>query len=83
MNEIQVKRGVELKIRDLREGAGMTQGELAAELGVDRSSITKWETGEAMPRASLLPKIARVLSCSIGALYGDVAEESEVHNEEV
>ncbi len=66
-----------MNIRDLRESAGLTQGELAAELGVDRSAVTKWETGEAMPRASLLPKLAEVLHCSIDDLYAASTDAQE------
>ena len=66
-----------MNIRDLRESAGLTQGELASELGVDRSAVTKWETGEAMPRASLLPKLAEVLQCSIDDLYAASTDAQE------
>ena len=64
-----------MKIKELRESAGITQVELANVIGVDRSTVTKWETGEAMPRAALVPKIAEALGCSIGDLYADVPQE--------
>ena len=58
-----------MKIRDLRESAGLTQGELASELGVDRSSVTKWETGKSKPRTEDLPRLAEVLQCSVNDLF--------------
>ena len=58
-----------MKIKHYREDKGMRQEELASELAVDRSTIAKWETGEAMPRADKLPELAKVLGCSIDALF--------------
>lgn len=36
--------------RALREQAGLTQAELAEALGVRRSTISRWETGDRTPR---------------------------------
>lgn len=58
------------RIAELRAAAGVTQAGLAASLGVDRTTVTKWETGQSMPRADMLPKVARLLGCSIERLYG-------------
>lgn len=57
------------KIKDKREAAGLTQHRLAEALGVDRSAIAKWETGEALPRADKLPALAKVLSCNVDDLF--------------
>ena len=59
-----------MRIRELRQSAGMTQQALASELKVDRSTVAYWETGTAMPRAEQLPKLADVLGCTIDALFG-------------
>ena len=40
-------------IKDLRTAKGMPQREFAAALGVDRTTIAKWETGAALPRAEI------------------------------
>ena len=53
----------------LRKAACMTQDELAEKLKIDRSTVAKWETGDALPRASMLPDIARVLKCSMNDLF--------------
>lgn len=58
-----------MNIRALRKNKGYRQEDLARELFVDRSTIAKWETGEAIPRASRLPKLAKILSCTIEDLY--------------
>lgn len=58
-----------MKIKSLREEKGLTQEQLAQKLNLDRSTIAKWETGEAMPRADKLPVLAEVLGCSISDLF--------------
>lgn len=57
-----------MNIAEARKKCGMKQEDLAKELGVDRSSVAKWETGKAMPRAKMLRKIAKVLNCTLDDL---------------
>jgi transcriptional regulator with XRE-family HTH domain len=57
-------------IKSNREQAGLSQCDLAKRLGVSQQSVAKWETGESLPRALLIPKIANALNCSIDALFG-------------
>lgn len=53
----------------LREKANLTQESLAKLINVDRSTIAKWETGEASPRSDKLPTLANVLNCTIDDLF--------------
>ena len=53
----------------LRKSVGLTQEQLADKLGVERTTVAKWETGEASPRADKLPKLAEVLGCRIDDLF--------------
>jgi putative transcriptional regulator len=46
----------------------MTQGQFAAKLGLTQPSVSAWERGDSMPTADILPKIARVLGCSLDEL---------------
>ena len=62
-------RGDILKIKEKRESIKLTQEELANMLNVKRSTVSMWETGEAMPRADKLPELAKILECSIDDLY--------------
>jgi transcriptional regulator with XRE-family HTH domain len=57
------------EIKALRKKATFTQESLAKELGVDRSTIAKWETGTSFPRAEMLPKLAKLFDCSIDDLF--------------
>lgn len=45
--------------------AGLTQDSLAEKLGVVRTTVAMWETGKSIPRADLLPDLAKILGCSI------------------
>lgn len=58
-----------MNIKELRVSVKLTQEELGAKLGVNRSTIAMWETGEAMPRADKLPELAKIFGCSIDDLY--------------
>lgn len=58
-----------MRIEQLRVAQNMTQGELAEALNVDRSTVTKWETGVAMPTAAKIPQLAEALGCTINDLF--------------
>lgn len=63
-----------MRIKELREAAGLTQTALALRVGVSRQAVNQWEFGVTWPSAQLLPKIAWALGCTIGDLYDDVIE---------
>ena len=58
-------------IRKMRLARGLTQAKLAEALDVDTSTVTKWETGEAKPRADKRPLLAKILGCSIDELFAE------------
>lgn len=53
-----------------RNELNLTQDDVAKKIGVDRSTVAKWETGQSFPRAELLPKLASILNCTIDELFG-------------
>ena len=55
---------------DLRVQAGYTQQQLADEIGVDRSCITKYEASLFCPCFKGLLKLAEVLQCNYSVLAG-------------
>ena len=59
-----------MRIKELREKKKMRQEDLATRLNVDRTTVTKWETGETSPRTDKLPELAKALGCSINQLFG-------------
>lgn len=50
--------------------AGITQTEAARRLGINQSTVSYWETGKKMPRASKLARLADLYGCTVDALYG-------------
>ena len=65
-----------MRIKDLREAAGMTQKQVADTMGVLTSAVSNWESEVALPRARQLPLLAQVLGCSIDALFLPVEDAS-------
>ena len=57
-----------MSLSSKRKEKGITQNELAVAIGVGQSTVAMWETGQAYPRAALLPKIAQVLGCTVDEL---------------
>ena len=55
-------------IKELREKSGMTQLQLAEQLGVSDKTISKWETGKGYPDITLLEPIAEVFRISVTEL---------------
>lgn len=58
-----------MSIRSCRKRAGLTQQEMAKALSVSGAAVGQWETGETMPKAKLLPAIAKLLGCTIDELF--------------
>ncbi len=57
-------------IRKARKKMGITQEELATQLGVTSQAVSRWESGAGMPDVSMIVPIARVLSVSADMLFG-------------
>ena len=55
---------------ELRRGKGLSQEELATQVGVSRQAVSKWETGEAMPDLNKLLALSDALGVSIDRLCG-------------
>jgi transcriptional regulator with XRE-family HTH domain len=43
--------------RMLRESAGVSQGDIAKALGVSRSAVSRWESGQRDPSSTLVPYV--------------------------
>lgn len=61
-------------IRQRRISLGFTQKKLAEIIGYSEKSISKWESGEAIPPSILLPKLSEALMVSIDELFDNGAE---------
>lgn len=52
-------------IKNLREKKGITQAELAAQIGVSDKTVSKWETAKGLPDISLIEPLAKALGVSV------------------
>ena len=58
------------KIREYRKQRKWTQEELAKSLGVERSTVAKWESCKSQPQAARLVALAEVFGCTVDAILG-------------
>ena len=58
------------RIRQLRLSHQMTQEQAAWALGVSAQSISRWECGNTLPDALMLPHIAKLFKVTLDELYG-------------
>lgn len=52
-------------IRRLREAKGLTQAQLADQIGVSAKAVSKWETAKGLPDISLIEPLSRALGVSV------------------
>ena len=74
------------RIMQLRKSKGLTQDQLAEQLGVTAQAVSKWENNQSCPDITLLPKLAEIFGVSTDALLGreETPEaENPVHTAEV
>lgn len=62
-------RGNDSPITRLRLANGLTQAQLAKEVGCLRGDISRWERGERRPNTGSAIKLARALGCKIEDLF--------------
>ena len=58
------------RLKELRTGAGLTQAQLAKQLGVTQSTIGNWESGCRVPRTETARKVAAFFGVSTDYLLG-------------
>lgn len=63
------------KLTRLRRKAGLSQEQLADELGVTRQSVSKWESGAAMPELAKVIALSERFGVSVDYLVKDHLEE--------
>ena len=59
------------RLKALREAAGLSQRELARQIGQDQSNVRFWETTGKIPRSDVLAPIAKVLGVTVEELLGE------------
>ena len=66
------------KIYELRRERGITQEELAGELGVTAAAVSKWEKGATLPDVLMVCAIADFFGVTTDALLGRVREPKKL-----
>lgn len=68
------------RIKELRKKNGMTQTDLAKELGVTKGTISTWETGSRSPSFDVLDQLCGMFHASMDYLMGrtDVNSYNEI-----
>ncbi len=51
-------------LKDIRKEKGLSQDELGAKVGLRKSTISKYESGETMPSSQILISLSKELHCS-------------------
>lgn len=62
--------GIGGRIRAARRGAGLTQARLAAALGVEPITVSRWERGVTSPSLPRLRRIAELTETTVSDLVG-------------
>lgn len=65
-----------LRFKECREKAGLSQREVGDRLGISDSAVCLWEReqGGSLPRASMLPAIAKLYGVTVDKLLSDQGE---------
>lgn len=58
-----VKAGKQIAL--FRKNRGLTQEDVAGQLGISPQAVSKWENGHTMPELSLLVELSELLGCTI------------------
>lgn len=66
--------GKRIRLAQRRKSAGFTQETLAEHLGVERSTVGRWESAETEPQAWLRPKLARAFKITGEELQAALAD---------
>jgi putative transcriptional regulator len=57
------------RVRELRTARGLSQAEVAAELGVSRQTVISIESGRYLPSLPLAFRIARLFECTLEKVF--------------
>ncbi len=67
-------------LKRLRTQKGLSQRELAERMYVNRSTITRWESGSRLPDVEMISRLSQCLGISVGTLFATAAESDDAPN---
>lgn len=71
------------KIKELRKERGITQEELANNIGVSFQAVSKWENGITLPDITLMPTLASYFGVSMDELFDFSLQQIEAEIEKI
>lgn len=73
---------MENKVKEFRDRARLTIEELSILTGLDKTTISKHETGNRIPSADALTRYCRVFKCTEHELLGIIIPDVDIEIEE-
>ena len=67
-------------LKQLRTKKGLSQRELAEKMYVNRSTITRWESGSRLPDVAMISRLSQCLETNIGTLFSTALESDASPN---
>ncbi len=62
-----------MALKEMRERQGLTQTQIADRLEVDKSTVSKWESGDSTPLKKYRRKLCELLGCTEAELLANAA----------
>lgn len=62
-----------MALKEMRERQGLTQTQIADRLEVDKSTVSKWESGDSTPLRKYRRKLCEMLGCTEAELLANAA----------
>ena len=54
-----------------RQKQNLTQSQVAELMGLDQTTVSRWEKGKKLPRSGKLPLLSLLYHCTIEDLFGE------------
>jgi transcriptional regulator with XRE-family HTH domain len=67
-------------ISEMRKDKGLTQKELADQVGVSDKTVSRWETGKGLPDTSIMPELCKVLDINVNELLSGERLNAEAYS---
>lgn len=75
--------GIGIRIQQLRINNGLTQEQLAEQLGVSRQSISKWEMEQSLPEIDKIVQMSRLFSIGTNEILLEEADIKKLRPQEI
>lgn len=75
-----MRMGFADNLKRLREKKGLSSSDLAAQMYVSRSTVSRWENGSRLPDAAMLSRLSEILGVDVDTLLAAAAQSDEHPN---